>query len=139
MSRCAARNTIIESTFEVGRRVRCTMRVDCGQLDPGAVIWAAPAEWHESGTYTGMPRPGHSGCIRVNAADERWKLRPLEVLPLRVIASERSAAASRWAAAVEFVDDQSALFQIVGSIRPRDSSDQQRQSFSPAPSPWLRR
>jgi len=31
-----ARNTIIESTFEVGRRFRCTMRVDCGQLDPRA-------------------------------------------------------------------------------------------------------
>ena len=30
-----ARNTIIESTFDVGRRFRCTMRVDCGQLDPG--------------------------------------------------------------------------------------------------------
>jgi hypothetical protein len=30
-----ARNTIIESTFEVGRRFRCTMRVNCGQLDPG--------------------------------------------------------------------------------------------------------
>ena len=28
-----ARNTIIESTFEVGRRFRCTMRVDCGELD----------------------------------------------------------------------------------------------------------
>jgi hypothetical protein len=27
-----ARNTIIESTFEVGRRFRCTMRVDCGEL-----------------------------------------------------------------------------------------------------------
>jgi hypothetical protein len=25
-----ARNTIIESTFDVGRRFRCTMRVDCG-------------------------------------------------------------------------------------------------------------
>ena len=33
-----ARNTIIESTFEVGRRFRCTMRVDCGELDPAAVI-----------------------------------------------------------------------------------------------------
>jgi hypothetical protein len=33
-----ARNTIIESTFEVGQRFRCTMRVNCGQLDPGAVI-----------------------------------------------------------------------------------------------------
>ena len=33
-----ARNTVIESTFEVGRRFRCTMRVDCGQLDPDAVI-----------------------------------------------------------------------------------------------------
>ena len=30
-----ARNTVIESTFEVGRRFRRTMRVDCGQLDPG--------------------------------------------------------------------------------------------------------
>jgi hypothetical protein len=41
-----ARNTIIESTFEVGRRFRCTMRVDCGELDPGAVIRPAPGEWH---------------------------------------------------------------------------------------------
>ena len=41
-----ARNTIIESTFEVGRRFRCTMRVDCGQLDPGAVIRPVPGEWH---------------------------------------------------------------------------------------------
>ena len=41
-----ARNTVIESTFEVGRRFRCTMRVDCGQLDPGAVIRPVPGEWH---------------------------------------------------------------------------------------------
>jgi hypothetical protein len=41
-----ARNTIIESTFDVGRRFRCTMRVDCGQLDPDAVIRAVPGEWH---------------------------------------------------------------------------------------------
>jgi hypothetical protein len=41
-----ARNTIIESTFEVGRRFRCTMRVDCSQLDPGAVIRPIPGEWH---------------------------------------------------------------------------------------------
>jgi hypothetical protein len=41
-----ARSTIIESTFEVGRRFRCTMRVDCGQLDPGAVIRPVPEEWH---------------------------------------------------------------------------------------------
>src|SRR6266478_4738481 len=40
-----ARNTIIESTFEVGRRFRCTMRVDCGQLDPAAVIRPGPGEW----------------------------------------------------------------------------------------------
>jgi hypothetical protein len=40
-----ARNTIIESTFEVGRRFSCTMRVDCGQLDPGAVIRPLPGEW----------------------------------------------------------------------------------------------
>jgi hypothetical protein len=41
-----ARNTIIESTFEVGLRFSCTMRVDCGQLDPGAVIRPVPGEWH---------------------------------------------------------------------------------------------
>jgi hypothetical protein len=35
-----ARNTIIESTFEVGRRFRCTMRV------AGAVIRPEPGEWH---------------------------------------------------------------------------------------------
>ena len=39
------RNTIIETTFDVGRRFRCTMRVDCGQLDPGAVIPAMRGEW----------------------------------------------------------------------------------------------
>ena len=41
-----ARNTVIESTFEVGRRFRCTMRVDCGELDPDAVIRPVPGEWH---------------------------------------------------------------------------------------------
>ena len=40
-----ARNTVIESTFEVGRRFRCTMRIDCGRLDPGAVIRPDPGEW----------------------------------------------------------------------------------------------
>jgi hypothetical protein len=40
-----ARNTIIESTFKVGCRFHCTLRVDCGQLDPGAVIRPAPGEW----------------------------------------------------------------------------------------------
>jgi hypothetical protein len=41
-----ARSTVIESTFEVGRRFRCTMRVDCGRLNPGAVIRPDPGEWH---------------------------------------------------------------------------------------------
>ena len=41
-----ARNTVIESTFEVGQRYRCTMRVDCGRLDPGMVIRPAPGAWH---------------------------------------------------------------------------------------------
>ena len=41
-----ARNIIIESTFDVGRRFRCTMRVDCGELDPGAVIRPVAGEWH---------------------------------------------------------------------------------------------
>src|SRR6266404_6324680 len=40
-----ARNTIIESTFEVGRRFRCTLRVDFSQLDAGAVIRPVPGEW----------------------------------------------------------------------------------------------
>jgi hypothetical protein len=40
-----ARNTVIESTFEVGRRFRCTMRIDCSRLDPGAVIRPDPGEW----------------------------------------------------------------------------------------------
>ena len=40
------RNTIIESTFEVGRRFRCTMRVDCGRLDPGLVIRPVRGEWY---------------------------------------------------------------------------------------------
>ena len=40
-----SRNTVIESTFEVGRRFRCTMRIDCSQLHPGAVIRAVPGDW----------------------------------------------------------------------------------------------
>ena len=40
-----APNTIIESTFGVGRRFSCTMRVDCGQLDPSAVIRPVPGQW----------------------------------------------------------------------------------------------
>ena len=39
-------NTIIVSTFEVGHRFRCTMRFDCGGLDPGSVIRPVPGEWH---------------------------------------------------------------------------------------------
>src|SRR5215469_14809499 len=39
-----ARNTVFGSTFEVGRRFRCTMRVDCGRLDPGSVIAPDPGE-----------------------------------------------------------------------------------------------
>jgi hypothetical protein len=46
VARRLARNTVIDSTFEVGRRHRCTMRVDCGRLDPGAVIHLDPGEWH---------------------------------------------------------------------------------------------
>ena len=40
-----ARNTIIESTFEVGRRFRCTMRINCGELDPAKVIRPVLGEW----------------------------------------------------------------------------------------------
>jgi hypothetical protein len=42
------RTTIIESTFEVGRRFRCTMRVDCDQLESGALIGPEPGEWHRA-------------------------------------------------------------------------------------------
>src|SRR4051812_39354550 len=41
-----ARNTVIESTFEVGRRFHCTMRIDCSQLEPGTVIRPAPGDRH---------------------------------------------------------------------------------------------
>jgi len=44
-SRAWLANTIIESTFEVRRRFRCAMRVDCDRLDPGAVIRPDPGEW----------------------------------------------------------------------------------------------
>src|SRR6516164_2595303 len=40
------RNTVIESTFDVGRRFRCTMRINCGELDPVAVIRPVSGEWH---------------------------------------------------------------------------------------------
>src|SRR3984893_267455 len=40
-----ARNTVIEATFDVGRRFRCMMRVACGQLAPGVVIRPVPGEW----------------------------------------------------------------------------------------------
>ena len=39
------RNTIIESTFEVGHRFRCTMRIDCGEIDPETIIRPVPGEW----------------------------------------------------------------------------------------------
>ena len=41
-----ARNTIIEATFDIGRRFRCTMRVNCGRLDPDTIIRPVPSEWH---------------------------------------------------------------------------------------------
>ena len=33
--RASPATPIVEATFEVGRRFRCTLRVECGQLDPG--------------------------------------------------------------------------------------------------------
>jgi hypothetical protein len=41
-----SRNTIIESTSDVGPRFRSTMRLDCGQINPATVIRPVPAEWH---------------------------------------------------------------------------------------------
>jgi len=40
-----ARNAVIETTFDVGRRFRCTIRVDCGQIDLGAVIRPTLGKW----------------------------------------------------------------------------------------------
>ena len=38
-----ARNAVIESTFDVGRRFRCTMRVDCGHSIPARSSGRSPA------------------------------------------------------------------------------------------------
>jgi hypothetical protein len=62
-----ARNTIIESTFEVGHRFRCTMRVDCGELDPGVVIRPVPGEWRPhipSGSMNRSLRTGELAAMR---------------------------------------------------------------------------
>jgi hypothetical protein len=40
-----ARNTLLKSTFAVGRRFRCTMCVDCGQIDRGTVIQPVLGQW----------------------------------------------------------------------------------------------
>src|SRR5437868_14963672 len=64
-----ARNTIIESTFDVGRRFRCTMRVDCGGLDAAAVIRPEPGEWRprmaerlEAAELADWRAGRHAGC-----------------------------------------------------------------------------
>ena len=57
-----ARNTIIESTFEVGRRFSCTMRVDCGQLEPGAVIRPVPGDGARVCPSTSMKRSLRTGA-----------------------------------------------------------------------------
>ena len=53
----------MRTTFDVGRRFRCTMRVDCGQLDPGAVIRPAPGEW-QSAHARAARRGGVCGLAR---------------------------------------------------------------------------
>ena len=79
-------NTIVESTFGVGRRFSCTMRVDCGQLDPGAVIRPVPGQWRprmpERLDITSMPayhmtsmRLMTDALIRVAAFDRYQVLR----------------------------------------------------------------
>jgi hypothetical protein len=72
-----ARNTIIESTFEVGRRFRCTMRIDWGQLDPGAVIRADPANASRACPSASTKRswrtgvPGHNAVYQPRGPDRR--------------------------------------------------------------------
>lgn len=80
-----ARNTVIESTFEVGRRFRCTMRVDCSEIDPGAVIRPVPGEWQphmpaqldeeqladwRAGRAAVYPGEGSRGKISINLPPE---------------------------------------------------------------------
>ena len=60
-----ARNTVIESTFEVGRHFRCTMRVDCGRLDPDTVIRPDPGEWYPSMPEQLMGRSWPTGAQAV--------------------------------------------------------------------------
>ena len=45
-SRRASRATPSSNRLSKSAGFRCTMRVDCGQLDPGAVIRPVPGEWH---------------------------------------------------------------------------------------------
>ena len=72
-----ARNTIIESTFDVGRRSRCRMRVERGQFDPAAAIRPVPG-----GRHPRMPerlddgeladwRSGHNAGLSARGADGR--------------------------------------------------------------------
>ena len=78
-----ARNTVIESTFEVGRRFRCTMRVDCGQLDPGAVI---------------RPAPGSGARVSPSASTKK-SLRTGAPAAMRSISSRRLTIGARLAVA----------------------------------------
>ena len=57
-----ARYTIIEATFDVGRRFRCTMRVDCGEFDPGAVIRPVRGEWQPRMPSASMTRSSPTGA-----------------------------------------------------------------------------
>ena len=57
-----ARNTVIESRFEVGRRFRCTMRINCSRLDPEEVVRPVPGEWH---CQLNGPRAPCSGPARL--------------------------------------------------------------------------
>jgi hypothetical protein len=66
-----ARNTIIESTFEVGRRFSCTMRVDCGQLDPGVVIQPVSGHWHPRLTIGAVGERIHAGSLPERACPLR--------------------------------------------------------------------
>jgi hypothetical protein len=57
-----ASDTVIESTFEVGRRFRCTMRVDCGQLYPSAMIRPDPGEWPPACLSASMRKRSPTGA-----------------------------------------------------------------------------
>ena len=99
------RNIIIESTFDVGRRFRCTMRIDCGELNPGPSFGRYPA----NGTRT-CPSISTKRSLPTDAADGGSVCRA-PVVGCRLVESDNRAVHDgtifRRAATEVFVDSTS--------------------------------